>query len=185
MQGQPSHSTAWKSAILAAIFLVPVSAFAQSKQTPTVDVAVGYEGLHDVRSDGAYGPGVFVAIEGNYHEWLAAVGRFSGTTSSEPARFFGDTAAGTGGYLAGAKLSLPGANLVTPFVQLLAGVAQFGDRGSVYPALAFQPGVGVDLAVQRHIKLRFAADFRLMAGIQSASGATASARGLSGGLVVH
>jgi len=185
MQPKRPNSAAWKTAILLAISLAPVSASGQSNQTPTVDVAVGYEQLHDARNGGDFGPGVFVAIEGNYHEWLAVVGRFSGTTSSEPARFFGDTAAGTGGYLAGAKFSFPGASQVMPFVQMLAGIAQFGDRGWVYPALALQPGAGVDLAVHRHVKLRLAADYRWMAGIQAASGATAAAKAFSAGLVVH
>lgn len=185
MQPQHPNSAAWKTAVLLAILLVPVSASGQSNQTPTVDVAVGYERLHAPRSGGDFGPGVFVAIEGNYREWLAAVGRFSGTTSSEPARYFGDTAAGTGGYLAGAKFSLPGASQVVPFVQMLAGIAQFGDHGSTYLAFALQPGTGVDLVVHRHVKLRLAADYRWMAGIQAASGATAAARVFSAGLVVH
>ncbi len=166
--------------------LAPTPGFAQSNQTtPTVDVAIGYERLYDARNGGDFGPGVFVAIEGNYHEWLAVVGRFNGTTSSQPARFFGDTAAGSGGYLAGVKLSLPGANRATPFVQLLAGIAQFGDHGYAFEALAFQPGAGVDITVRPHVKLRLAADRRWMAGIQAASGATASAKAFSAGPVVH
>jgi hypothetical protein len=185
MQPQPAGSTALKAAILLAIMLAAASALGQSNETPTIDVAVGYERLHDARNGGDFGPGVFVAIEGTYHEWLAVVGRFDGTTSSRPARFFGDTAAGTGGYFAGAKFSLPRATLATPFVQLLAGIAQLGDHGYAFEALAFQPGVGVDLAVHRHIKLRLAADRRWMAGIQAASGATASVNALSAGLVVH
>lgn len=173
-----------KTAVLLAIVLAPALAFGQSNETTTVDVAVGYERLNGARG-GDFAPGVFVAIEGNYHEWLAVVGRFNWTTSSQPARFFGDAAAGTGGYLAGAKLSLPGANLAVPFVQLLAGIAQFGDHGYSFAALAFQPGAGVDLTVHRHVKVRLAADCRLMAGIQAASGATASVKALSAGLVVH
>jgi hypothetical protein len=185
MQPQNPDSGARKAAFLLAILLLPASALGQSDQPPTVDVAVGYEPLHDARNGADFGPGVYVAIEGNYRQWLAVVGRFGGTTSWKPARFFGDTAAGTGAYLAGTRLSLPRANQVAPFVQILLGIAQFGDHGSAYSALAVQPGAGVDLAVHRHVKLRLAADYRLMAGIQAAAGATASAKALSAGLVIH
>jgi hypothetical protein len=185
MQPQPPDSAVSKAAILLVLLLAPASAFGQSKQTSTVDLAIGYERLHDARTGGDFGPGVFVAIEGNYREWLAVVGRFSGTTSSQPARFFGDSAAGTGGYAAGAKISLPKTHQLVPFVQMLGGVAQFGDHGYSYEALVFQPGAGVDLSVHRHLKLRLAADRRLMAGIQGATGATASVKALTAGLVVH
>jgi hypothetical protein len=184
MQPQPPDSAVSKAAILLAVLLAPASAFGQS-DPPTVDLAIGYERLHDARTGGAFGPEIFVAIEGNYHEWLSVVGRFSGTTSSQPARFFGDSAAGTGAYVAGAKISLPKPHQVVPFVQMLAGIAQFGDRGYSYGAVVFQPGAGVDLSVHRHLKLRLAADRRWMAGIQGATGATASVKALTAGLVVH
>ena len=184
MQPRPPDSAVSKAVVLLALLLAPASAFGQS-DPPSVDLAIGYERLHDARTGGDFGPGVFVAIEGNYHEWLAVVGRFSGTTSSQPARFFGDSAAGTGAFVAGAKISLPRTHQVVPFVQMLAGIAQFGDHGYSYEALVIQPGAGVDLSVHRHLRLRLAADRRWMAGIQGATGATTSVKALTAGLVVH
>ena len=185
MQPRRFCATALKSALLLANVFLPLPSFAQSNQTPTVDVAVGYERLHSAATARDFGPGVFVAIEGNYRDWLAVVGRFSATTSSQPPHFFGDPAAGGGAYLAGTRLHVPGAHSAAPFAQILIGIAQSGDDHAGYPAFAFQPGIGLDVAVHGHVNVRLAADYRWMSGIQAASGASASQRAFNMGLVVH
>lgn len=185
MQPPTSCPATVRAAFLLAMCLAPASALAQSNQEPKVDVAVGYERMHSLRTDGDFGPGVYVAIEGTYPAWLTVLGRFSATTSTQPPHFFGDPSDGGGAYLAGTRLHPPGAHGVVPFAEILAGIAQLGDDHAGYGAFAFQPGIGVDLAVRRHVMLRTAAGYRWMAGVHAATGATTSATVLSVGLVVH
>jgi hypothetical protein len=128
---------------------------------------------------------MFVSVEGNYREWLAVVGQFSGTTSSRPARFFGDPAAGTSAFMAGTRLSLGAVHGLAPFGQILVGVARSGDDRRGYPALGIQPGAGLDLAVLEHVKLRLAADYRRLLGLNAAAAPKASQTVLGAGLVVH
>jgi len=185
MQPPTSRPATATTAFLFAICLASASAFAQSDPEPKFDLAVGYERVRSVRADGDFGPSLYVAIEGTYRAWLTVLGRFSATTTTQPPRFFGDPSAGGGAYLAGTRLHPPGTHAVVPFAEILAGIAQSGGDHAGYAALAFQPGIGVDYAVHRHVMLRVAAAYRWMAGIHAASGATTSATVVSAGVVVH
>lgn len=171
------------SAILALTF-VPSLAAAQDK-FPPVDVAAGYASLRNADIGERFPAAMFVSMEGNYRRWLAAVGEFSGTRANGSPRFFGDPHAGTGAFLAGPKVVYRGQSRLAPFAQLLVGVGSSGstqDGGS--PAVAIQPGAGVDIAVRRHIALRVAVDRRELAAVRSARG-SASLAMMRAGLVLH
>jgi Outer membrane protein beta-barrel domain len=181
----PKSLRVLRTLFLISLWLAPATAPAQSNPGPKVDVAVGYAQVHsrDVGQD--FGPGVYVSLEANYREWLAVVGQFSGTTSSGPARFFGDPAAGFSAYLAGTRLSVPTVHGLGPFGQILVGCARSGNDHGGFAALAIQPGAGLDIAVHKHATLRLSVDHRLVFGILADAGATASARVLGAAIVVH
>lgn len=113
-----------------------------------------------------------------------------------------DTSWRTAALLVGPTGSFRHQHRVALFGRMLAGVASVTTKSAIVPAhqpgsgvgyesepegspaLAVQPGAGLDLMVNKRIGVRLAADYRRLFGVGTASGAAASQVWLTAGVMV-
>jgi opacity protein-like surface antigen len=140
-------------------FLFGAAAQAQERQVIEFGASYSYlrynpatSGFNDHSLNGGNGS---VAI--NVNSWLSGVADFGGYSEYRPARF-GSSTLST--YLFGPRVSLNRYGRVTPFAQVLVGVAHAGNNyfttGGSQTPFAAAIGGGVDWRLTSHIRLRAA-----------------------------
>lgn len=145
----------------------PVSA---QVDVPAHIVAGGYSFMRDDGLEENFPAGWFVSGAHTLWDWLAAVGEVSGGYKDFDFSVAGttfSTRARVHTFLGGARYQRALARL-TPFVQLLAGVARASGGVRVFrlsiaeaqTEFALQPGGGVDIALTDRVGARLAADYR-------------------------
>jgi hypothetical protein len=143
--------------LLGLMCLATLSASAQGKST--IDLFGGYSYVHTgpglaVPSFNANGGVGSVAL--NLNSWASLVAEVGGIHASKISGTDVDATAET--FLFGPKISFFRGSGLTPFVQVLAGVAHsnaaFNQTTSSFNGLALSPGVGLDWNATSHIGLR-------------------------------
>ena len=139
-------------------------AFAQN--TPAIDVAGGYSFLRDQEA------------EVNLHGWLASVGinlnssvglvgeigRNTKTYDSAGIDFL-EVSANT--FMGGLRFASYASTAIAPFAQVLFGATKLEGNllglSDEVTEFSVQPGVGVDLRIQRTVAIRLGGDYRYIA----------------------
>jgi hypothetical protein len=143
--------------LLGVVCLFSLNAAAQDNTR--VDLFAGYSFVHtspglersSFNANGGVGSLAF-----NLNSWASVVAEVGGIHVSRINGFDVDANAET--FLAGPKISLLRNSPLTPFVQVLAGVARsnaaFNMTPRTFNGFAFSPGVGLDWNVTHHVGLR-------------------------------
>jgi hypothetical protein len=145
-------------AVLAFFF----SAAAQAQERQVIDVGVSYSyvrynpattGFNSQSMNGGSGS---VAV--NFNSWLSGVADLGGYARYSPAAGSGSSVLST--YLFGPRISLNRSGRVTPFAQVLVGVAHAGSNyfttGGSQTPFAAAIGGGLDWHFTRHLRIRAA-----------------------------
>ena len=158
------------------------------------EVAGGYSFVYDNDARESFPAGWFVSGGAQFRTWLAAVGEVSGNYQSST-ESLGDATATTSlrvhAFLAGGRVGTPADRRVTIFGQFLAGAASESSRIKasgpgvnvdvrvIENDLCYQPGVGVDVAIGGHVRVRAGANVRF---IRTGGGTSREVQLLAGGV---
>jgi opacity protein-like surface antigen len=146
--------------VVCLLALTAIGTAARAQETSKFDVFAGYSYVRANPStsgvDGFNLHGGSASIAYNATDWLAAVADFGGYHSSD---ILGTGVDGTlSTYLFGPRVSYRRHARVTPFGQVLFGVAHIGDSGLGFSAsnnsFAMSVGGGVDLKLSKHFSVR-------------------------------
>ena len=148
------------SAMLAALVLVPPSP--ARAQTSATTVAAGYSYLRDLGGGATpstdYATGWFVAVTRQVgFRRLGLVGELTGNSRTNEAIEVQRLTA----FLGGVRVLLVNLSGLEMYTVALLGVERFSEPGFSETALAFQPGIGVDLPIWKALGARAQADYRM------------------------
>lgn len=137
---------------------------AAAQATPTAEGAIGYAYLHDEELSLGFPVGWVASVAGNATSWLSLVGEVGGSYRNDTIGD-ADLKLRVHAFTAGPRLAVTSNAPISPFVQLLVGVAHGAVdvgvpgvglvvRGT---SLAVQPGIGINLnpSLRRALRLQF------------------------------
>jgi hypothetical protein len=159
-----------------------------SRYVPRVHISGGYSVVRPLQADQSIPGGWFITADKNINNSLGLTldASASGTLTRRRDYIPGYvTHWSTGGLLIGPTFFNRVNDRFVVFSRLLGGIASAGNSDDGYgAAVAIQPGVGVDVNVNRHIGFRATADYRPLFGVGTAGGERASQIWLRTGIVV-
>jgi hypothetical protein len=151
---------------LAALILVVASSLPVAAQNaPRFELAGGYAFLHDEDSTYNFPGGWVASVAAPAASWLDAVAEAGGSykTLSIP----GDSPTfSVYSFMAGPRFRLVRSSRIGAFAQVLFGAARASTTvvgvSDTVRDFAYQPGAGVDVALQRHLAVRLEGDYRIV-----------------------
>jgi opacity protein-like surface antigen len=154
-----------RASIVTSILLVLSAARLAAQDAPALEVAAGYAFLHDQDSGYNFPAGWTASVAAHATSWFDAVADAGGSykTLSIP----GDHPKfSVYSVMGGPRFRLAHAGPVSPFAQVLFGVARAATTvvgvSETARDFAYQPGVGVDVALAPHLAARLEGDYRII-----------------------
>ena|SRR5438105_4777709 len=147
------------------VFLVVGAARLAAQDAPALEIAGGYAFLHDQDSSYNFPAGWTLSLAWHTTPRFDAVVDGGGNYKTlsipgDPPKFT------VYSLMAGPRFRLGYARPISPFAQVLVGVARATTTvvgiSETARDVAYQPGAGIDVALQRHLAARLAADYRVI-----------------------
>jgi len=141
---------------------------ATAQDAPKFELGVGYQYMHDSKSDLDFAKGWVLSAGADVSSWFALVGEIGGSAKTLASAGSTDVDAGVYTFLGGPKITTSAKAPVAPFVQLLFGAARgtlsVGSSSANLSVsgthFAVQPGAGIDFNPSPGFGIRVEADGR-------------------------
>ena len=130
-----------------------------AQETPRAEIGAGYSAMRDSDADEWFPVGWAADVAVNPSSWFGIVGEAGGHYKTiDFDGFEVDLQVHT--FMGGARFTGRGTPRITPFGQVLAGVARESFDGISQNVFALQPGAGLNLYFTDNVGARVQADFR-------------------------
>ena len=150
-----SHAATIALAMVLALAARPAAA----QDAPRAEIGAGYSAMRDSDADEWFPVGWVADVAVNPSSWFGIVGEAGGHYKTiDFDGFEVDLQVHT--FMGGARFTGRGNPRITPFGQVLAGVARESFDGISQNVFALQPGAGVNLYFTDNVGARLQADFR-------------------------
>jgi opacity protein-like surface antigen len=150
-----SHAAMVAVVMTLALAARPVAA----QDRPRAEIGAGYSAMRDSDADEWFPVGWVADISLNPSSWFGIVGEAGGHYKTIDFDGF-DVDLQVHTFMGGARFTARGNPRITPFGQVLAGVARESFDGISQNVFALQPGAGVNLYFSDNVGARLQADFR-------------------------
>ena len=138
--------------------------FAQN--TPAVDIAGGYSFVRDQEAEVNL-QGWLASVGINLNSSVGLVGEIGRNTKTYDVSGIDVAEVSANTFMGGLRFASYASSAIAPFAQVLFGATKLEGKllsaSESVTAFSFQPGVGVDLRLQRTVAIRLGGDYRYIA----------------------